>query len=150
MGTYLTSIDPGVHSLGVACFTERVLKGAYFLENDQQQYLAEMVSVVEGDSVISEQMQAYAPGQQKGDQADILHVNITVGALMQHTVANKGFFQMVYPRTWKGNVPKEVMLNRIMSKLTEAEKKLLPKLPKTKLHNVIDAIGIGLWKLERL
>jgi hypothetical protein len=58
----------------------------------------------------------------------------------------------VLPKVWKGQVPKDIMLERIVSKLSEDEKVLLEskKYAKYKKHNVIDAIGVGLYKLERL
>jgi hypothetical protein len=44
------------------------------------------------------------------------------------------------------------MLKRILSKLTDHELSLLKGLglPPSKEHNVIDAVGIGLWKVGRL
>lgn len=53
------------------------------------------------------------------------------------------------PMVWKGNVPKEIMRPRILSKLDTQE---VARIPKTlyKNHNVIDAIGIGLYGLRRL
>jgi len=51
---------------------------------------------------------------------------------------------------WKGSVPKPIMEKRILAALTDAERTLLPKLAKTRRHNMIDAVGIGLHCERRL
>jgi hypothetical protein len=50
------------------------------------------------------------------------------------------------PSTWKGSVPKEIMLGRIRSRLDGDEIRLTVGLN----QHVIDAIGIGLFALGRL
>lgn len=52
----------------------------------------------------------------------------------------------VRPSEWKGTVPKEIMTKRIFAKIKESE---YTKVKKLKDHNVIDAIGVGLWHLNR-
>lgn len=54
------------------------------------------------------------------------------------------------PVQWKGSVPKEIHNARVLARLSDAELRAIPKLPKSKLHNVIDAIGLGLWALGRM
>jgi len=54
--------------------------------------------------------------------------------------------EWVEPRVWKGTTPKDVMFNRIIAKLSEEEYTYIDK-PKD--HNVVDAIGVGLWKIKR-
>lgn len=58
----------------------------------------------------------------------------------------------VWPRTWKGNVPKAIMTERIVSRLSEEERALVVLTPRSKApeHNCVDAIGIGLWRIGRL
>ena len=53
----------------------------------------------------------------------------------------------VNPRTWKGQVPKEIMLKRIVDHLTPDEQAVLDHVqcPPALKHNVIDAIGIAKW-----
>jgi len=60
--------------------------------------------------------------------------------------------KFVLPKTWKKQVPKDIMLTRIESKLNDDEKNLLDnqKFAKYKRHNVVDAIGLGLYVLDRL
>lgn len=58
--------------------------------------------------------------------------------------------ETIWPVTWKGSLPDEILYARIMSVLTEKEKALIPKLGQSLLHNVLDAIGIGLHVLGRM
>lgn len=82
--------------------------------------------------------------QSKGDPNDLLRVAEVSGALAWD-------FTNVYwyeARKWKGQVPKAVMGKRILKCLTEEELKVLGPLAKN--HNVLDAVGIGLYHLGRL
>jgi hypothetical protein len=61
---------------------------------------------------------------------------------------NAGFFvEWVEPRSWKGTVPKKIMVKRIIAKLSEEE---YANINHSKNHNLIDAVGVGLWKIKRL
>lgn len=83
---------------------------------------------------------------------DIMHLYGAVVAIAQ--VCSHYFVRVefVEPRAWKGNVPKDIFGKRIESKLHPKESKLvlLDRFPKTKRHDVVDAIGIGLWFNGRL
>ena len=68
--------------------------------------------------------------------------------------------EKVEPREWKGTVDKKIMLARIYDKLSAEELSVI-KLETKKLQqgirsgrgpgaDVLDAIGVGLWKLGRL
>lgn len=52
----------------------------------------------------------------------------------------------VAPSDWKGTVPKDIMFRRILAKVTSDE---YTRIKKPKDHNVVDAVGIGLWHLNR-
>lgn len=56
------------------------------------------------------------------------------------------------PRAWKGQAPKLAFCKRIVKLLTPEERRLVVALglPKTKLHNVIDGIGLVLTEVGRL
>lgn len=60
----------------------------------------------------------------------------------------------VEPRKWKGNLDGDLMNVRILKALTEEERRVYfaaaDKVAESYRHNIIDAIGIGLWKLGRL
>ena len=57
----------------------------------------------------------------------------------------------VEPSIWKGQVPKEIHQQRIVNGLTTFERSILLRAEKsvfsTRRHNMLDAIGIGLWAL---
>jgi hypothetical protein len=57
----------------------------------------------------------------------------------------------VPPRTWKGSARKEWCTRRILAALRPAEREYVEGLPiaKSYKHNMIDAIGIGLYAVGR-
>lgn len=144
---YLLSIDMGVRernqNLGWAYFVMGELCRAG-LGNDYK-FLRKL------DLVVAEVPRWY-PYKNKGDVNDLIDLAVGVGEV-------KGLFEdrgvivdLVYPRTWKGTVPKEIHNERVLEALSEKEKKLLPKKPRARKydHNALDAAGIGLWKLGRM
>jgi hypothetical protein len=70
-----------------------------------------------------------------------------------------GVVEYVLPNDWKGVLSKDEAGARIWAKLDDAEKGIVDHafaaargrngLAPSKRHNVIDAIGIGLWKCRR-
>lgn len=60
----------------------------------------------------------------------------------------------VEPRTWKGTIDKAVHHPRIRAALTDREAAVLAAaeagVAKSKRHNLLDAVGIGLWALGRM
>lgn len=94
--------------------------------------------------LVIEKPQIYQGRKQKGDPNDLIDLAMVVGAWRHE----HPYTELVKPRQWKGQVPKAVMTKRILSKLTDAELAVLGDLKSN--HNVVDAVGIGLWKLGRL
>lgn len=60
---------------------------------------------------------------------------------------------LVHPRQWKGQTPKEADHDRTLKILDMYERRVLEedlaKYPKSKRHNLLDAVGLGLWHLDR-
>lgn len=58
-------------------------------------------------------------------------------------------FHYVEPAQWKGQVPKDIHHSRIWSTLTakdqEAVNRAFKKTAVAKRHNIMDAVGLGLW-----
>ena len=52
---------------------------------------------------------------------------------------------LVKPAEWKGQVPKKIMNERVLSKLSAQERAIVKD-----NHNAIDAVGLGLHVLGRL
>ena len=84
--------------------------------------------------------------------------------------------EYVLPVTWKGSVPKGIHHARVWAKLLDQETQVIddaitpakhprmmrraadvisvqpykkPAIPASKLHNMLDAVGLGLWKIGR-
>jgi hypothetical protein len=53
------------------------------------------------------------------------------------------------PRSWKGQIPKTVSEQRVLDFLTAAERARIPKLAKSALHNVMDALHLGIVYMQR-
>lgn len=56
----------------------------------------------------------------------------------------------VLPRTWKGSLDGEVMAQRIEGRLSPEEVARIEDCPASLRHNVLDAVGIGLYHFGRL
>lgn len=80
----------------------------------------------------------------------ILELAIKVGELKRE-FANAGFtVQLVPVNMWKKSVPKKIHNNRVLQLLSSQEKAILePNRAGNYDHNMVDAIGIGLWFLKR-
>lgn len=56
------------------------------------------------------------------------------------------YVEWVEPRAWKGTVPKDIMYKRILAKVPKDQ---YANIERVHDHNVIDAVGIGLWKIKK-
>jgi Holliday junction resolvasome RuvABC endonuclease subunit len=162
-------IDPGLHACGCALFDTRVsnnLVWAGLIKNrvdahpDNPTRLSTLWNAMV-DAVFTEMhVRGYSPDQMaielpqvymrtrsKGDPNDLIHLAGLVGALT-HWFRGTTFTYL--PHDWKGTVPKEIMEARILKRLSDDEKSKIQKAPKGLMHNVYDAVGIGLVHLKRL
>ena len=87
---------------------------------------------------------------QVGDPNDLVDVALVAGACAGLLPAKVAF---VKPRRWKGTAPKRVTNRRTREVLTSEEVHVytvaMTAVPAGLRHNVLDAIGIGLWALGR-
>lgn len=92
------------------------------------------------------------PKEHEIDVNDLLDLGLKAGVLSGFYEQRGVEVESVFPRTWKGTVPKKIHNERVLAALTEEEVALLPRRPRAKDHdhNVLDAVGIGLWKLGRM
>lgn len=143
---HLLSIDPG-RDTGWAFWVDGYLTecGLTSVEADncRAKYLFPWV-----DETIIELPQVYRAAQSKGDPNDLIKVAVEVGQWKER--AKKARCTLVHPAEWKKQVPKDIHHNRVMECLYTYERGKIPPLPKTKAHNVLDAIGLGLWYLKRM
>lgn len=89
----------------------------------------------------------------KGDPNGLIKLAVQVGRLQEYYERSFGSaVTLVIPRRWKGTVKKEVHGRRIARALDDSERALLPKRPRAKDfdHNMLDAVGLGLWLLGRM
>ena len=143
------AIDPGTEQAGFARFeagrlTQAVLVKEKGSTKEQRAWkVACKLGALcqKGEPVILEYPQIYV--RSPGDPDDLLALTLVVGGVL----ALQGGGELVRPRTWKGQVPKKIMTNRILKQLDDAERQLCSDVKDN--HNVLDAVGVGLWKLRR-
>lgn len=91
------------------------------------------------------------PGGRSANPNDIVKVAISAGEW-----AGRYFpcpVRYVKPRDWKGTIDADVCNKRVLAALSAEEGRVYAraseKVPARKRHNVIDAIGLGLFQLGR-
>jgi hypothetical protein len=150
---YTIAIDPGKRT-GWAEFHDSVLKNANAMHSSSM--LASPPMPPQDPwavrTVVIELPQVYPFGQGKGDPNQLITLAVIVGDLRGFYRRQGCIVQLVKPRTWKGTVPKKIHNERVLRKLSSEELDILPKRPRAKDydHNMVDAIGLGLWALQRM
>lgn len=140
--TLLLAIDPG-NCTGFAWF-----RGDELLECGVTTVDAPTMSL-RPDRLVVELPQVYDAAHSKGDPNDLIGVAVQVGRWVERYRGLESI-RLVKPATWKGQVPKEIHHGRILRKLALREQGVMPSLPKTKAHNMLDAVGLGMWALGRM
>lgn len=86
------------------------------------------------------------------DPQAIITLAITCGQWIRHV--NAPDTVRLFPSVWKGQVPKPIHNQRVLACLQADELAQFAActkgLPISKLHNVIDAVGLGLFQLGRM
>ncbi len=104
-------------------------------------------------SAIIECPQVY-PGTPQKQANDLITLAVMVGRYQEQFLARKIPVTLILPHKWKGTIPKDVHNNRVLSRLDPKERELYQTsvlgVPSSKRHNVVDAIGLGLYALKRL
>jgi len=155
MSNYIIGVDPGVKQHALATMLGVKLAFVDFLNTDK---LDVQHVLPEGRTdIVIELPQVYTASKQKGDPNDLIRLAYHAGRLgMLFDAFARCEVETIYPREWKGTIKKEIMTNRILSKLEPSEIAVFNyackkyKVPASKQHNLIDAIGIALWKAGRL
>lgn len=153
------AIDPAVHAASVALFRDQTLLRAAFVPAlppsggpravalTAWEWVAEAADPTPIGLLVVEKPQVYAAAHQKGDQADIVDLAIVVGALVATIPATE--VRTPRPAEWKGQVPKPIHNRRTWDALSPAERETIEEVAPGLLHNVLDAIGLGLWAVRR-
>lgn len=147
------TIDPGVNEIGVAIWEGPWLVQAFLVRRLRDEHFYSMIIKLRQlmptyiTRLAIEKPRVYAPSRSKGDPNDLIDLAFVAGATI-YAAQPKEVIE-IYPATWKGQVPKPVMVERVKSALTPKELPLV-ELPRAKSlqHNVWDAVGIGLYLLR--
>lgn len=158
----LIAIDPGLRNIGLAIFDRGELQDACLVREttnprsayDHSQVVEALKSRLPcldpGTEGVIEQPQIYRTAHQRGSQSDLIDLASVVGAVAE-ALAQRGVRSTyVLPRTWKGQLSKEISEGRSRKLLNSDERERINLPTQAGLrHNVWDAIGIGLWAVKR-
>lgn len=159
----MLAIDPGRRAIGWALFCGSDLDLCGLIRANEADLPTDALRMArEVDRTVCrlviERMRVYPIQQQKGDQNDLLDLSFVSGVVVGVVAGNKAqgetHVELVTARDWKGQVPKDVVHKRILAVLSSNERLVLEKgtakVPASLRHNVLDAVGIGLWACSRL
>ncbi len=160
----LICIDPGLRHCGVALFnvngelirakliknTEKKLRGPE-AHRQMAQAVARYVERWEGTQLILEYPRVYPNHSNKraedpNDLLELAGVDAAIACILRTLYDEPLAAKHYFPSEWKGQVPKAIMTQRILGRLTDEEKFEM----ESQDHNTIDAIGLGLYFLNRL
>lgn len=149
--TRVLSFDPATRHVGWAQLEDGRLARCGLAREPIEVELVQLSSELRRDLVVVEVPQVYQQRSWKGDPNDLIDVAVVAGRIAQE-FGDGAEVRLVRPHAWKGSVPKDVMLRRIENRLDDRERSVLhaAKAPASLLHNVVDAVGIGLWAIGRL
>lgn len=148
----LIAFDPGGTTGGAVFVHQRLVKCGYW---DADKIPFPLWNYAAGGVVQIEFPIAYPGARSKEDPNDLLR-NAWRGGYIARGYRDAGFtIEEVFPVKWKGTVPKDVVQERVLEGLQESEKALMystissrSRLKKLD-HNMVDAVGQGLWRLDR-
>jgi len=100
------------------------------------------------DLLVIEEPRIY-PGGRTRRPADIMKVQASAHHWRGKLEARCAEVRMIAPRTWKGTIDGDIVCARTLAKLDPGERQVFDDamhgVAKRKQHNVLDAIGLGLW-----
>jgi hypothetical protein len=147
----MIAIDPGKRHLAWAEFIDNRLADCGLAEGTPRELRLALEEIgLRRELTVIECPQIYPSRRWRGDPNDLIDVAVTAG-VAAGVLCRRGKVEYVRPGTWKGAVKKPIMLVRIINVLGSDERMLLEACGVTRgnRHNVIDAIGLGLWRLGR-
>lgn len=161
----IISFDPGVVCTGAAVnrngvvtlcrLMPRMGKSDLFLRSvelrTQVETLWRQVQCFDNALVLIEYPQIYVSrirrGETREDPKHLIDIALLCGVIV--SVMSQSFdCRLIHPAEWKGQVDKDVMIDRIVAHLTPQERQLIPG--GALAHNGIDAMGITLKACGRL
>ena len=163
----ILSIDPGKKHAGCALFEDGELINAYLVKADKDLAQAQgwplTTAMAIGQSILDrfppgmlevcvyEQPKVYRTMGSRDKANDLLELAVMSGSFIGLYSEKIERICTYLPKEWKGTVPKNVMIKRIIGRLSDEEKSRV-ELPKNKARqtDVWDAVGIGLKYVGRL
>ncbi len=144
----LLAIDPGVRRSGWARYESGFLTACGHDDNNLIPFY-DRKSAIGSLNFVIEMPQVYGGRSAKGDTNDLLELAYQVGRFVEMADGLSMGIKRVRPAEWKGQTPKEVTTRRARLILTADEMRIIPKLAKSRAHNMWDAIAMGLWAVGR-
>jgi len=149
----LVAIDPGARSVGIAVFEYAELYSTRWLEAPNVTALIDLIGPLSSVDVVAVEVPQVYPGSRSlAPAGDLISVAFTAGAVAATCRAPN--WLTFAPARWKGNAPKEAIRKRILSTLSPSEistlNAQLTLIAPSKQHNAFDAVGIGLYALNRV
>lgn len=163
----LLAIDPGVRVAGYAIYKRKELLRCGLVEAPSK--ISQIEAIIHNckqilwawnevyginsipEFLVIERPQIYQQAFLKGDPNDLTWLAYMGGILTSQFNCEKPFLPL--PREWKGQVDKEVMNNRILESLPKREKEYvimtLQEIKSSLRHNVLDAVGLGKWVINK-
>lgn len=165
----LLAIDPGISptsGTGWALFhydgSSSELRAAGLARPSQDELVVRCRGILEQvvlrvrdtpDTLIIEHMVVYPLPRMKGDPNDLLELAVLEGCFLALPTPSQGT-HLLPAKTWKGQVPKNIIQERVEAALGRHEREVLGGalvgVNGSVRHNVYDAVGIGLYSLGRL
>lgn len=157
----LLALDPGLQHFGCALFNDdlqlhaaalvrakkspHTVAGAFEMKSLVQSWLFQQ-GVHEMLQVVCEVPRIYPAKNRRGDLNDL----ITLAGFAYAVSGLSSFMPLQYfPRDWKGTIDPDVCNARVLARLSKVEQERIEPCPASLRHNVLDAIGIGLFHLDR-
>lgn len=159
----LLAVDPSLRASGWALFEEGQLVSCGLVRTkgplpEACRQVLESITAFGWEADVTELVvewpQIYQRAQRKGasfaNPNDLLAVAAVAGVFLSWIPAGRVLTPV--PREWKGSTPKHIHAVRILARLPESSRALVTHCgaPKSLLHNVIDAVGIGVWAINDL
>lgn len=144
----IVSIDPGVHAVGWAQFAPRLV-ACGLVRGDLVELRIALAAPLSGAAVVVVEVPQVYP-RAKVDPNDLVDVAVVAGMVLGLAPQSSDVV-VVHPSTWKGQRPKDIDARLTRSLLDVDERRLVDDVdvPRSLRHNVVDAVGIGLWRLSR-
>lgn len=155
----LVSFDPGLREAGLAVFDGGRLVRAGLLRNPEQskrgagawysmaikaKAFVQWDLLLLVDVFVTEEMVVRKGGAYSSDLLQLNGVAGMVGGILDPMEAYS-----YTPEQWKKQVPKSIHNRRTLAKLSPQERLNILDCPDHLMHNIIDAVGLGLFHIGR-